>query len=218
MNRMHWIKVGFVATIIGSIALVSSCGGGSGNTSPVAATVQKQNGYYEITLNLSSASHREVGRQLALALQENIPNYEQIVDSFIKTQMDYYTKTDPNVQWSTMVDRAKTMAGNGTIPQDYLDEIAGMQEVFNAKSGTPGDGKLSADELLVYQLFGDVFRLTSCSAAAAYGDASETGYTIIGRNADWLTKTYKDFAQLQSIFKFKNGSKTFCKHRVCRHA
>lgn len=189
---------------------LAGCGGGSSdNNVPSPVSIEKKNGYYNITLDYTNASHKEVGRQLALSLQKNVPNYEKIIDNFIYTQIQALKQEFPDFNFNTALARANVMVSNGNFHQEYHDEILGMQEVFNFVGGQPGDGKLSKEELLVFELFGDVVRATSCSASAAIGERSATGKTIIGRNTDWLTSMFKDFAQLQAVINVKNGNKSF---------
>lgn len=196
-------------SILGLCLLLWTCGGGGGgnsNSNPVS--IQNQNGYYSVTLDFSNTSHLEMGSQLALSINSAMPNYEQVVDSALKTQIDYLQYADPPVNFSTVRDRAKALLGNPTFNQDYADEIQGMQQVFNYQVDNLGDGRLSKNELLVFQLFPDVMRSLSCSASAAYGSGTASGKTILSRNLDWITALLPEAGMLHAITSFKNGNKT----------
>lgn len=83
-----------------------------------------------------------------------------------------------------------------------------MQAVFNYGKDVLGDGRISQNELLVYQLFGDVMRPTQCSGAAAFGDASATGATIIGRNLDWDLLQHDDASAMHTVLYIKDGDQS----------
>ena len=206
MNR---VLVGSVS-VLGLCVLLWSCGGGGGGGSntPSPVSIQNQNGYYSVTLDFTNTTHLEMGRQLALGINSAMPNYEQVVDSALKTQIDYLQYAVPPVDFSTVRDRANALFGNPAFNTDYSDEIKGMQQVFNYPVDSLGDGKLSKNELLVFQLFPDVMRSLSCSASAAYGSGTATGKTILSRNLDWITALLPEAGKLHSITAFKNGDKT----------
>jgi hypothetical protein len=82
-----------------------------------------------------------------------------------------------------------------------------MQEVFALSDDLP-DGRLSANELLVVNLFPDVLRPFACSGSAAFGLASATGKTVVGRNLDWFTATAAGVAPYQAVITFRNGNRT----------
>lgn len=194
-----------VALVGGIAAAVIGCGSGSGSTSsPV--TIQKADGYYNVTLDYANTSHREMGRQYALAINNVMPTYAQTVDGALAIQMGYLESV--GLTFGDMVARANALFNSPNFYSDYKDEIQGMQEVFNYGVDTPGDGKLSKNELLVFQLFPDVMRVTSCSASAAFGSASVSGKPVIGRNLDWVSALNESASQLHSLTAFKNGSKT----------
>ena len=210
MTRMIRLFIAFF--IAGALCMVTGCsGGGSGvvfyGNTPV--TIQKKNGYYTVTLDYTSTTHREMGRQYALAIKAAVPEYERIIDNLLYIQAGILSQaTNGLVTFDTAVARARLLVKN--LNPDYQDEIAGMQEVFNHIGGELGDGHLSQDKLLVFLLFPDVLRPSSCSASAAFGDASVTGKTILGRNLDWFSATLKSAAAVHAITTFKNGSKSIC--------
>lgn len=181
------------------------CGSGSGSQPP-PVTIQKADGYYNVTLDYANTSHREMGRQYALAINNAMPTYAQTVDDALAIQAAYLQSA--GVSFTQVVARAKTLFNSPNFYADYKDEIEGMQEVFNYDVDNPGDGKLSKNELLVFQVFPDVMRAMSCSASAAFGSASVSGKTILGRNLDWISKLNPNAGALHSLTAFKNGNKT----------
>ncbi|MFM8761073.1 MAG: C45 family autoproteolytic acyltransferase/hydrolase, partial [Polynucleobacter victoriensis] len=199
MKRINLVLL--AALISGTTIAVIGCGGGSSSNSSTPATVQKQDGYYNVTLDFTNTSHREVGRQYALAIQKNIPDYESKADAFLASQMAYMGGLD----FATIVSRAQAIYTN--IDTNYQDEISGMQDVFNYSVDKLGDGKLSKNELLAMQFF-DAFRAPSCSAAAAFGAGSLNGKAVVGRNVDWMTASSEPWGSIHSITTFKYSDKS----------
>jgi hypothetical protein len=193
-----------------SLSLLAACGGSSGGGSTPTVTIQRNTGYYDVVLDYTGRSHREVGKAYAEAIRTSVPGYETAVDTLIYLQLgivNHYLEEGglPTLTIAQLVGRAQAIFAN--VPQDYVDELRGMQEVFGYATDAP-DGRLSANELLVLNLFPDVLRPFSCSASAAFGAASATGKTILGRNLDWFTATAGDSAPLNAVHNFKNGSRS----------
>ncbi|MCX6112919.1 MAG: C45 family autoproteolytic acyltransferase/hydrolase [Proteobacteria bacterium] len=176
------------------------CSGGS----PV--TIQKMdNTYFLVSVNMSSfISHKAMGQIYAQQILQILPDYEAIVDLSLKDEFDLLESR--GLSFSTAIARAITL--KATLPQDYQDEIDGMLSVFSYDQDVLGDGHLSKNEFLIYQLFPDVGRPTQCSASAAYGDSSATGKTIIGRNFDWYQLPNNGMSKLHAVTIIKNGSKS----------
>ena len=199
MKRINLVLL--AALISGTTIAVIGCGGGNGNSS-TPVSIQKQDGYYSVTLDFTNTSHRDVGKQYAAAIKSTVPTYEANVDGFLKTNVDHLT----TLSFQILLTRAQAIYPQ--LDSDYQDEIVGMQDVFNSNVDILGDGILSKNEMLVYQLLGDTMRPVSCSASAVTGPASSTGKPIVSRNVDWTTFSLPTFAGIQALITYKNGSKT----------
>ena len=194
----------FAAALIGGIAFsLLGCGDDSQEPTSNAVTIQQQIGYYDVNLNFTATSHFEVGRRFASAIQRTVPNYEQVVDRALLLQMFILGKA--GLTFDIVKTRAQTLLHNPKFHLAYKDEIAGMQEVFSYQNDVLGDGKLSANELLVFQFVPDVMRAFSCSATAAYGSGTSTGKTIIGRNLEWINELIPEIAKIYAITTFRNA-------------
>ena len=185
------------------------CGDGNPITpTPTPAgpvTIQKVNDtYYLVSLDLTSTSHRELGRRYAEMIEIYMPDYEEISDSFLKDMVDELAKA--GITFDDLKNRAFDL--KQSLLQEYIDEIDGMSEVFSYTTDLPGDGRLSQNELLLLQLVPDVMRPTMCSASAAFGSSSYTGNTIVGRNLDWYDFPETELSRLHAITVIKNGSKS----------
>jgi hypothetical protein len=83
-----------------------------------------------------------------------------------------------------------------------------MQDVFRYDVDQLGDGRLSRNELLVFQFLSEVMRSLSCSASAVTGDASATGSTLVARNLEWISALDVQAGALHSVTTYRNGGKT----------
>ncbi len=169
-------------------------------------TIQKMGNYYNVTLDYSNISHREMGRQFAIAIRQAMPDYEATIDFLLAMHLVVLENSSNPLTFATVKERAKIIYEN--LNNDYKDEIAGMQDIFKYDEDKLVDGRLSKNEFLIYQLFSEIMRPSSCSASAATGNASATGNTIVGRNWDWLSMARYGIAYLHSITTYKNGGKT----------
>ena len=196
--------LGIIFTVvIGAALVLIGCGSGS---SPSPVSIQKQDGYYNVSLDYSNTSHREMGKQYALAIRQAFPGYETTLKHSLQITYSYLEQASPAPTWQDLINRAKTIFNN--LDPDYQAEILGMQDVFNYGVNNVNSPLLSKDEFLVYLLGPDVMRAVACSGSAAFGNLTLSRKTIVGRNADALTEGKETFGQLQAITTFKNGNKS----------
>jgi hypothetical protein len=197
-------------TAVCSLISLTGCGGGSSSSNNAPVTIQADDGYYRITMDYTTGvSSREMGRQLATQLRQTVAGYEANMTDMLKRQLMLLSFVEPpleQVDFPTALARAKTILVN--VPTEYVEEIRGMQEVFNSAVDDPNDGILSANELLVIQLFPDVLRPSGCSASAALGDASLTGKTVFGRNLDWFSYPLVPASKIQAMTTIKKANST----------
>ncbi len=159
--------------------------------------------YWMVDLDFEKASHYEVGRQYAQQIKINVLDYEIRIDSFL----DFMQK-QIGIDLATLKARALDISKN--IPEEYMEEIKGMQSVFSYTKDQLGDGRLSQNELLVFELFADVGRLSGCSASAVFGNSSSTGKTIIERNLEWTELPNSEMQIIHAVVNLKNKDKSLC--------
>jgi len=204
---MKTIKMAFFAIVLLSVAALQGCGG-SGSTSggtPSIVTIRNVNGlYYRVDIDMSGGNHYDIGRQYALQIQYCVPAYESLVDSVIQATLQ--ALEEAGIDFNELNRRAHIIYGN--IPTDYQLEIQGMQSVFSSTDDTVGNGRLSQNKLLIFELAADVARVVSCSASAAFGSGSTTGETIVGRNLEWSDYTLPSLSALEATVMLHNGSKS----------
>jgi hypothetical protein len=199
----------------GSLFTATGCASGGNPPSP-PATVQQvcypgeapPTCYFNVVLDFTSSSHREVGRQYALAILRAKPDYEATIDYLLALHVYLVQLAPPNLTFADVLARAQVLHANPSFPAEYRDEIAGMQEVFDYDVDELGDGRLSRNELLVFQFLSEVVRPSSCSVSAVTGSVSATGKTLFGRNWDWLSVTAWGTGSVHAMTTFRNGGKT----------
>ena len=158
--------------------------------------------YYKTTLNFTQGSHFEVGQAYAQEIVNILPLFGAIVDNFLYLSAKSAPETP---ELSTLITRSYNLISD--MPQQYKDELVGMTTVFNYPIDQLGDGILSANELLVYEVLHDVIDPGSCSAAAVYGSSSATGSTIVGRNFDWYN--IPGASELHNVQIYLNNDSTY---------
>lgn len=172
-----------------------------------AVTLQKvSNLYYRVDIDLQAASHYAVGRQYGLLIQNTVTNFEPEVDALVSAMLGLLQEADDSITLTTIINRARTILTN--VPPAYQQEILGMQSVFSGTDDTLGNGKLSQNKVLIYQLVADIMRAYSCSASAAFGAATDTGNTIVGRNLEWFDATLDHLAALHTVALLHNGRRS----------
>lgn len=186
-------------------ALLSSCTSKTEEEkSKDSVTITDKGSHYEVTLDFQSKiSHKKVGEEYASKILQKVPNYEALMDSYLKELVG----SDDNL--NVFLNRVNDIKPQ--INQDYKDEIEGMASKFSGSNkDVLGDGKISLDELYLINLIPDVVRGTQCSALGVYGQRSETKHDMTARLLDWIPGSQNQFLKVQAVTTFKNGSKSIC--------
>lgn len=169
-------------------------------------TIVDKGGYYDVTLNFNTdLSHKEIGKKYGEEILKVVPDFEQLVDSYLqhnfKDKQDFY-----NIVINQRIPDIKSQ-----INQDYLDEIEGMASVFNGgDQDVLGDGKISLNEAYLCNLIPDVIRATQCSAVSVFGTKSKNGKNIIGRNVDWGGGANNEISKFQAVIRIKSEHNDIC--------
>lgn len=155
--------------------------------------------YYNTVLDFENGSHFEVGQAYAQEILNVMPTYGSTIDNFLLLSVE---SAPDHKDLSTLVAEAKNLVAD--MPQAYQDELFGMTTVFNSPVDKLGDGILSSDELLLFEVVHDVIDPGTCSATAVFGQASATGSTIVGRNLDWYDMP--GISDLHNVQLYKNDT------------
>lgn len=165
--------------------------------------IQDMGTYYNVSVDYTAGlSRKEMGAALAKAILEVVPNYEYLIDSYIAENITQY-------EYPYSLFRAEDIKSQ--LDKEYYEELEGMGEVFSGgETNEWNDGRISADEVFLFNLFPDVIRNTQCSFVSVYGERSETGNTITGRNLDWYSGSVNQLPLLHSIMTIDYGDKKLC--------
>ncbi|HEX3045438.1 MAG TPA: C45 family peptidase [Bacillota bacterium] len=200
MTRKKLAKV-LLLLAINLVILVSLSGVQIGaEVKPV--TITDEGTYFNAVLDFRGGlTHRQMGVEYARQILKSVPEYEALMDSYITemTMMEEYYQMGLGV--------ARLLKSK--IPQDYLDEIEGMAQVFSGGvTSLRGDQKLSLDEVFFFNLLPDIARPAHCSALGVFDWASATHQVMAGRNLDWPGGSQNQACKLQAVVTIREKCKT----------
>ncbi len=207
MKKANLVPLLLACIILSSILLLGGCGGGNGGGDSRAVSIRRmQDAYYNVVMDYTGRTNKEMGRALGEEILRVVPDYESIADSLLQDEFRLLASHDLSPDFPTALSRAQAIFPK--VPQECLDELAGMQEIFSFDQDILGDGRLSKNELGLLQLFQDVIRPTQCSGVAAFGKSSSTGKTVLGRNLDWDDLPQNSLSRIHAVTTTKNGEKS----------
>lgn len=195
-----------IAIVIGLL----SCG--SDGSSLVSIT--PGTGFYQVTILSSDGNHYAVGREYGQKVLATVPDYEQLIDSYLKELQEAAVPvtgsgipgTAGSIPFAVMIERALEIKKQ--IDPLYLQELDGFASTLSGGDHDElGDGKLSRNEYLLLNLVPDIATTTACSALAVTGARSATGKTIVGRITDWFPGSTGQFGALNALVHTRTGSK-----------
>lgn len=212
MKKREKVLVIMVAVVtMGMLLIGCEIQGSEKDSKSGSVTLERKNdGYFYGVIDLTKMSHTQMGEEYGKAIAKVFPDYEKHVDSMLKDQFELLAAAKESIGYDLNFElcTARAMDIQKNLQPEYQEEIAGLQQVFNYEQDVLGDGRLSQNEMLVYQLFGDVMRPTQCSGAAAFGEASATGSTIVGRNLDWDLLQHDDASAMHTVLYLKDGDQS----------
>ncbi|MDP4179536.1 MAG: C45 family peptidase [Bacillota bacterium] len=198
-----------VAVLLCALVLQIGCGSqifitkGSANYKSSCVAINDKGNYYDVVIDYSKGlNHKQVGEQFAKGILKVIPDYEEIIDSYIAENI-------PEIYYEKSFQRVEDIKPQ--LKKEYIDEIEGMAEVFSGgKSNVRMDKKLSKDEVYLFNLFLDVVKGSQCSFVSVYGSRSSTNKTITGRSLDWYGGDRNQLPRIQAVITIKNPGSSIC--------
>lgn len=165
-------------------------------------TIENKGNYFSVVLDYTAGlTNKEMGEAYAKGILEMVPEYEKLMDTYLSQNI---------VEYEYQYGINRSLDVRTQIPQPYYEEIEGMASVFSAGDSEWNDGKLTTDEVFLFNLFPDVLRAAQCSYISVYGERSETGQTLVARNLDWYRGETNQMAMLQAIVTIKYPEVTIC--------
>gem|GEM_PF-1100902 len=199
----------FIVTVLlaALVYAITGCGSGGSGYSGSVVTTKSGGGYLTFYLDVDQASSRkDVGESYASAILSVFPDFEKQIDSLLNAMFVKLQERDSAVNFSGLLVEAEAIRQN--IPAEYSEEISGMQEIFSYSVDQLGDGRLSRNELLVYQLSMDIFGPPAGSAVGVWGGGTTSGDTLVGVNVDWPDNITLDNPKMMSTVIFIDGDRS----------
>lgn len=195
--------------ILFSLSFFSGCGktepmvAGQGVFQRPGVEITDQGNYFKVKLDYTiGLSRREIGETFAEGILTVVPNYEDLIDSYIAETLTHYEYPEAFYR----VDDLKIH-----LEQDYRDEIAGMAARFSGGvRNQRRDHRLSKDEFFLFNLFPDIIRNTQCCFVSVFGSKSATHQTIAGRNLDWYAGNSNQLPKIQAIITLEYPQRKVC--------
>jgi hypothetical protein len=153
-----------------------------------------------VVLDFSGKTHREVGVEYGKWIKENYPNYSSDMGNYYESLL-YFFQSRAGVVITDEDVSGRLAEIKPNVPQGYIDEVEGIAEGL----GEPE----FADVLLKINLFSDIGRPASCSGFATYGEYTNTGKTIMGRNFDWYGFDALQEYSGATVFRNQEGKNDF---------
>ncbi len=207
-NTRRWKNVFIVTVLLAALVFaITGCGSGGRGNSGSIVTTKSGGGYLTFYLDVGQASSRkDVGESYALAILSVFPDFEKQADSLLKAMFVKFQERASAADFSGLLAEAEAIRQN--IPPEYSEEISGMQEIFSCSIDELGDGRLSRNELLVYQLSMDIFGPPAGSAVGVWGSGTTSGDTLVGLNVDWPDNITLDNPKMMSTVIFIDGDRS----------
>lgn len=203
------LRLAIAATVVlTAFAVVApGCGGSGGGADKAVvvghATIRDCGAYYDVTLDYSGATARQVGADYGHAIKAINPGFEAQFDAVLAGMVT------SDAEFARLMHRVEAI-----MPQmepAYLEEIEGLASAFSTSANEGiGDGRLSPNELIMMNLSTDVARATQCSFVSVWGPRSATRRTMAVRVLDWPDGPGFPLAKCQAVIHYVNGAKSIC--------
>ena len=164
-------------------------------------TITDKERYWEVVMDFAGdTSYYEMGKMYGQAVREKLPDYPATTDAYLANMLPQF-----------YADMCIKRFASVKVPQDYLDELNGICDALGTiEENKLGDGKLSKDEFFLNNYISDVASMTECSGIAVWGNRSQDGTTIVGRNLDLHTSNRLGTANSNALIIVRNGEKSYC--------
>ena len=183
-----------------SATLFIEQGTGKASSTPIlvsegAVSISFRGQYYYVNIDMTrGVSHYRIGQQYARAINRINPDAGFRISTYVSTLI-LLLAMEHDVSGSDLLKRADEI--KRSLPEEYADEIDGLA------SGMKPYFPLSASNLMyLYNLLPDVFRWSSCSAFAAWGESSSTGSNIVYRTLDWYEGLLDEGTEIHAITRY----------------
>ncbi|MCX6360436.1 MAG: C45 family autoproteolytic acyltransferase/hydrolase [Armatimonadetes bacterium] len=200
-------RLALAATIVlTALAVVlPGCGGSGGGGNPGVvvghARITNCGAYYNVTLDFTGTTPRQVGADYGQAIKAIKPDFEAQLDTFLADMLG------GDAMFAALLHRVDAIKPQ--LDASYREEIEGIASSLSGGSTDKlGDGQLSLNELYMVNLNTDALRPTQCSFTSVWGQRSATRRTISARVLDWPDGPTFPMAKCQAVVHYVNGAKS----------
>ncbi|MCP4748598.1 MAG: hypothetical protein GY874_21050 [Desulfobacteraceae bacterium] len=189
--------------------LVIICLGSIPNVDAKNVTITNMGSYFKVIIDYTKGGTAyEIGAEYMKLVRQIFPEFESNLDAYF-LDLEALAEQGYVATYPEMIRNAQLIKSQ--IPPNYIDEIEGLATgISNTKDDIPGDGKLSKNEIYVFNLIPDVCRAHSCSGISFFGDSAKTGNSLTGRNLDWMYGIKSSLCKLHTVTVIKNRDKSIC--------
>lgn len=169
---------------------IQSCTEEKSKTLSQAIQFSDEGSHYRIGIDYTTGkSTREIGAKLGVLYKEKIPNFEVIGDAYLRSMFNVSSDSIEKIMDGLEVAKSR-------LSEDFLDELEGAAAQMSGTEDTFGDGVLSPNEYLLFNLEADMGYLTLCSGMGVNPEQSATGKALAIRALDW---PISDIVKLQTV-------------------
>lgn len=166
-----------------------------------SVTLENKGTYWEVVMDYTTGkTPYEMGKELGEAIIQAVPDYQALMDTSLTTGFGGFQQ---------YVDMCYGRFDSVEVHQKYVDELEGLAAGLDVVDESAlGDGKLSRDELFLFNYQADVAHPTECSAIAVWDGLSKTGHTLVSRTLGLHTYT-RGGGETNSVLTVKDGEKSY---------
>ncbi len=153
--------------------------------------------HYKIIVDYNNTSDfKRTGELLGEGCLEVLPDYEFLLDSYLA---DIF----PGRNYKKYIKEAQIL--KESLHSKYLLELEGFSSNFSLTENIPDDGKLSLDEILLFNFTAELLpRGVGCSFVGINKELSDTGDTQLSRNLEWAPGDDFQLSKFNAITQIKN--------------
>lgn len=142
-------------------------------------TFSDEDSHYRVEIDYRSGkTAAEMGAALGAMYRDSIPNFESLGDAYLHYMFGADEQTVEKCMEGVALAKSR-------LTTSFLDELEAAASQMSATEDSFGDGKLSPNEYLLFNLEPDMGFLTLCSGMGVNPSRSFTGKTLAIRAVDW---------------------------------
>ncbi len=169
--------------------------------------INRMEHYYDVTIDYENSTPAQAGKAYAEAIKKSLPDFVEIMEPYLYENImigvpglqDDYTPVEERINYMSE-----------TIRPEHREELyAFAEEMSGGVRGFSEDGKLSYEEIVLFNLIPETLRGTACSALSLWGEKTATGENIAMRLLDWSPGSEYQMLKLHAVIHAKKGERSY---------